>query len=58
MHTTVYKTGKNQDLLYSTENYSQHLVIVYNGKEPEKEYMYVCVCVCVCVCDRITLLDT
>ena len=26
----------NKDLLYSTENYTQYLVIIYNGKEPEK----------------------
>ena len=28
----------NNDLLYSTGNYIQYLVITYNGKEPEKEY--------------------
>ena len=32
------------DLLYSTGNYSQYLIIIYNGKESEKEYMCVCVC--------------
>ena len=31
------------DLLYSTGNYSQYLIIIYNGKESEKEYMCVCV---------------
>ena len=29
----------NKDLLYSTENYTQSLVIIYNGKEPEKVYI-------------------
>ena len=29
----------NKDLLYSTENYIQFLVIAYNGKESEKEYI-------------------
>ena len=28
-----------RDLLYSTRNYSQCLVITHNGKESEKEYM-------------------
>ena len=26
----------NKDLLYSTENYTQHLMIIYNGKESEE----------------------
>ena len=29
-----------KDLLYSTGNYTQYLVITYNAKEPEKEYIY------------------
>ena len=33
----------NKDLLYSTGNYIQCLIVTYNGKESEKE----CVCVCV-----------
>ena len=33
------KTGKQQDLLYSTGNYIQCLVITYNGKESGKEYL-------------------
>ena len=28
----------NKDLLYSTGNYIQYLVITYSGKESEKEY--------------------
>ena len=31
----------NKDLLYSTENYTQHLTINYNGKESRKEYTYI-----------------
>ena len=28
----------NKDLLYSTGNYTQYLIITYNGNESEKEY--------------------
>ena len=31
----------NKDLLYSTGNSAQYLVITYNGKESEKEYIYI-----------------
>ena len=31
IHTTVYKIDKNS-LLYSTRNYIQHRVLIYNGK--------------------------
>ena len=41
MHTTVYKTDKHKDLLYSTGNYIQYLVINYNGKESKEEYRYI-----------------
>ena len=34
------KEINNKDLLYSTGNYIQYLVITYNGKEPEKVYIY------------------
>ena len=46
------KQVNSTDLLSSTGNYTQYLVITYNGKESEKEYIciYMCVCVCVCVC--------
>ena len=30
----------NRDLLYSIGNYIQYLVIIYAGKESEKEYIY------------------
>jgi len=49
--TLLYiKQVNYKDLLYSTENYTQHLVITYNGKETEKEYMYVCVCITESLC--------
>ena len=38
----------NKNLLYSTENYIQYLVITYNEKESENNiYIYMCACVCV-----------
>ena len=40
MHTIIYKIN-SEDLLYSTGNYIQYLVITYNGKETEKEYIYI-----------------
>ena len=40
-YTLLYiKQANNKDVLYSTENYTQYLVITYNGKESEKEYIY------------------
>ena len=41
--TTIHKIN-NKDLLYSTENYIQYLVITYSGKESKDEYICVCVC--------------
>ena len=40
IHTTIYKIN-NKDLLCSTGNYIHYLVIIYNGKESEKEYIYI-----------------
>ena len=39
------KQVNNKDVLYSTGNYMQYLLITYNGKESEKEkiYMYICI---------------
>ena len=52
-YTLLYiKRVNNKDLLYSTGNNNQHLVIIYNGKESEKEYVYVY------MHNRITLLYT
>ena len=46
IYTLLYiKQLNNKDLLYSIGNYSQYLVINYNGKESEKEqicmYIYI-----------------
>ena len=35
----IYKI--NKDLLYSTGNYIQYLVVTYNAKESEKEYIHI-----------------
>ena len=35
IHTTVYKTDKQQGHVFSTGNYIQYLVITYNGKKLE-----------------------
>ena len=40
MHTSIRKTDNPQNLLISTGNYIQYLVISYNGKESEKEYIH------------------
>ena len=44
-YTPLYiKQVTNKDLLYSTENYTQYLVITYKGKESERRiYIYVCI---------------
>ena len=36
IHTAIYKTDKQKDLLYNTGNSTQYLVTTYNGKESEK----------------------
>ena len=42
MYTLLYiKQITKKDLLYSTGNYTQYLVITYNGKESEKEFIYI-----------------
>ena len=40
-HTTIYKIGrkKTKDLLYSPGNYTEYLVITYNGKRNLKKYI-------------------
>ena len=42
------KQINNKDILYSTGNYIQCLVINYNEKESEKEYVYVCITESLC----------
>ena len=39
---TVYIQLTSEDLLYSTGNYTQYLLVPYKGEESEKEYMCVC----------------
>ena len=34
------KSTNNKDLLYSTGNCIQYLVIAYNGKESKKDYLF------------------
>ena len=43
--TTVYKIN-NKNLLITTGNYIQYLVITYNGKESKNKYICVCCCCC------------
>ena len=38
--TLLYIKEINKDILYSTGNYIQYLIITYNGKESEKENIY------------------
>ena len=48
IYTLLYiKQVNNKDLLYSTGNYTQYLVITYNGKESEKEYTYIYTYICI-----------
>ena len=43
IYTLLYiKYITNKDLLYGTGNYTQYLVVTYNGKESKKEYEYKC----------------
>ena len=47
--TLLYiKQVNNKDLLYSTGNYIQYLVITYNGKEYEKVYISICITESLC----------
>ena len=47
---------KNKDLLYSTQNYIQYIIITYNGNEFEKyvcAYIYELLC---CTLETLTVL--
>ena len=46
-NTIVYKI--NKDLLCSTMNYIQYLVITYDGKESGKEYIYIYIYIYTCM---------
>ena len=40
--TLLYiKWVTNKDLLYSIGNYTQHFVIIYEGRESVREYIYI-----------------
>ena len=71
-YTLLYvKWITKKDLLYSTGDSTQYLVITYIGKESEKEgiYTYICICmylymciyiyiyisICICMCIYIDL---
>ena len=36
----------NKFLLYKTGDYIQYLIVIYNGKESEKEYIYITESLC------------
>ena len=52
MYTLLYiKQITNKDLLYSTRNYTQYLVITYNERETKKRlYIYICVYITESLC--------
>ena len=53
-YTLLYiKQINNKDLLYSTGNYTQCLVITYNGKESEKVYIYIFIYMYVCITESL-----
>ena len=43
MYTTTYLIDKQQDLLHSTGNYTQHLVIITYNRTNLKSFMCICV---------------
>ena len=51
----MYKIDKQQDQLYSTGNYTQYLVITYNGKEFEI-YIYTQTHIFVCITESLCSL--
>ena len=55
-YTLLYvKQVNGKNLLYSTGNYIQYLVITYNGKESVKEYICITESLC-CVLETNTIL--
>ena len=42
-YTLLYIKQINKNLLYTTGNYIQYVVITYNGKESEKVQISVCI---------------
>ena len=43
MYTTTYLIDKQQDLLHSTGNYTQHLVIITYNRTNLKSFICICV---------------
>ena len=53
-HSLSYiKYITNKDLLYSTRNYTQYLVMAHKGKEYENIYTYTYIYVCVCITESL-----
>ena len=50
INTLLYiKYINSKDILYSTGNYMQQLITIYNGKEYEKRYIYILYNMYICV---------
>ena len=47
IYTLLYIRQINKDLLYSTGNSIQYLIVTNNGKESEKEYIYIYILMCI-----------
>ena len=41
LNDNINKTDNQQESTYSTGNYTQHFVIIYKGKDPDKQYVYI-----------------
>ena len=41
LNNNINKTDNQQEPTYSTGNYTQHFIIIYKGKDPDKPYVYV-----------------
>ena len=49
-HTTIYEIDNQQGPMVQHREYIHYLVIIYKGKESEKEYMCIHVCVSESLC--------
>ena len=57
MYNLLYiKEMNNKDLLYSTGNYTQYIVIICKVEESEKEYVCVCITASLCTSETNTTL--
>ena len=50
IYTLLYIKQVNKDLLYSTGNSIQYLIITDNRKESEKEYIYIHIYIYIYAC--------